>query len=77
MNGCEYEVYPLGEAILPADVGALYSYPDPVCEPVIEVKPVLALCVGDLLELSDCSEGFLDSCVVIDVRLDRDASVCS
>lgn len=66
----------MGEAILPAEGGALYSYPE-VWDPDIEVIPVFALCVGDLAELSDWRDGFFDSCVLIDVKLDRDASCCN
>lgn len=65
----------MGEAIGPAEVGALYSYPD--CEPDIDVIPVFALCVGDFPEFRDCSEGFLESWVFTETKLDRDVSVCS
>lgn len=39
--------------------------------------PVLALCVGDLPVLNDCSDALRDSCVLMEVRLERDASAWS
>lgn len=66
----------MGEATLPAEAGALYSYPE-FCEPEIDVTAVLSLCVGDFPELSELRDAFLDSEVLSDVRLDRDASACN
>lgn len=45
----------MGDAIPPADGGALYSYVE------FEVMPVFALWVGDLPELNDWRDAVLES----------------
>lgn len=66
----------MGEAIAPAEACAPYSYPDDVWELGRDGAPVLELWVGDFPELREGREGFLESWLLMEARLEREASGC-